>query len=145
MKTNLLSFAAAALLGGFTLAGTSAQAQNSIGAAQQQGRGAYVSKNPATECMTNQLLGLPGLTANDCVPMKQTKLVVTPSGNVMSVWKGTAPANARPKQALTHTSTWTETQNGVTVTYPTEAVTQPDGSVTLTLTQKKVAGFQKKK
>lgn len=63
--------------------------------------------------------------------------MVTPSGNAMSVWKGTVPEAARPSQRLIYKSTWTEKNNdGVTRTYNTVAVTQPSGEVKLTLTDK---------
>ncbi|MBC6696838.1 hypothetical protein [Hymenobacter sp. BT190] len=111
-------------------------AQNRIGGAVQQGKGAYVQKTSQPDCITNSLLGISALGA-DCLQMQQTKFVVTPSGNAMSVWTGTVAAASRPAKRTVFNSTWTETLNdGVTRTYDTEAVTDPSGAVKLTLTDK---------
>jgi len=120
---------------GLTLGSTAASAQNRIGGAVQQGSGAYVQKTDRAECITNALLGVPNL--GSCLTMTQEKFMVTPSGNAMSVWKGTVPEAARPAQRLVHNATWSETNNdGVTRIYVTEAVTMPDGSIKLTLNDK---------
>ncbi|GAA4507930.1 hypothetical protein GCM10023172_39280 [Hymenobacter ginsengisoli] len=126
----------ALLLIGLSLGTTTVHAQNRIAGAVQQGNGAYVQKTDRTTCITSQLLGVSGL--GSCLDMRQDKFMVTPSGNAMSVWTGTLPASvAHPAQRLTYNSTWTETNNdGVTRTYDTVAVTDPNGSVKLTLTDK---------
>ncbi|ALD21321.1 hypothetical protein AM218_08950 [Hymenobacter sp. DG25A] len=70
--------------------------------------------------------------------MSQVKFIVTPSGNATSVWAGTVPVAARPAQRLIYKSTWKETSDdGITRIFDTIAVTEPDGSVKLTLTDKK--------
>lgn len=135
MKSFLHKIIGGLFLAGLTLGGTSARAQAHIEGAVQQGKGAYVQKTDRTECITNTLLGVPGL--GSCLTMTQEKFMVTPSGNAMSVWKGVVPAAARPTQQLVHNATWTEANNdGVTRTYSTVAVTMPDGSIKLTLTDK---------
>ena len=119
---------------GLTLGSTAASAQNRIEGAVQQGNGAYVQKTDRSECITNSLLGLAGIS---CLPMTQEKFMVTPSGNAMSVWRGTAPEASRPAQRFVKNATWSELNNdGVTRTYDTESVTMPDGSVKLTLLDK---------
>ena len=111
------------------------RAQNHIEGAVQQGNGAYVQKTDRTVCITNTLLGISGI--GNCLAMNQEKFMVTPSGNAMSVWKGTVPAAARPTQRTVKNATWSETNNdGVTRTYDTVAVIMPDGSVKLTLLSK---------
>ncbi|OWP63720.1 hypothetical protein CDA63_08005 [Hymenobacter amundsenii] len=111
-------------------------AQKRIAAATQQGNGAYVQKVDRNVCITNSLLGIPNLEGG-CLTMNQDKFLVTPSGNAMSVWTGTVSEANRPATRLVYNSTWTETNNdGVTRTYDTVAVTEPDGSVKLSLNDK---------
>ena len=143
MKKSVHQFAAVMLLAGFGLVSSSAYAQKptgqkSIGAAVQQGNGAYVSKTASPECMGNSLLGVPTLPASACVNMNQVKFIVTPSGNSTSVWKGIVPAESRPKERVIFNSTYTEVTEGITKgqVYNTTAVTEPSGEVTLTLTLK---------
>ena len=120
---------------GLTMSGSIGYAQNRIAGAVQQGNGAYVQKTDRSVCIGNQLLGVPGL--GSCLTMQQEKFMVTPSGNAMSVWKDIVPTSARPAQRLVFNSTWSETNNdGITRTYDTVAVTEVDGSVKLTLTDK---------
>ena len=134
MKNSAKTIIASLFFLALTLGGTAARAQNRIGGAVQQGKGAYVQKTDGTECITNSLLGLTGI---ECLPMTQVKFLVTPSGNAMSVWQGTAPEASRPAQRLVKNATWSERNNdGVTRTYDTEAVTMADGSVKLTLRDK---------
>jgi len=134
MKSVIKHITAALFFFVLTVGGNSARAQNRIGGAVQQGKGAYVQKSDYNECITNSLLGLTGI---DCLPMTQVKFMVTPSGNAMSTWQGTVPAASRPAQRLVKNATWTERNNdGVTRTYDTEAVTTPDGSIKLTLIDK---------
>ena len=135
MKNFLHKIIGGIFLTGLTLGSINARAQNHIEGAVQQGKGAYVQKTDRTQCITNTLLGVPGL--GSCLSMSQEKFMVTPSGNAMSVWTGVVPAAACPTQRLVHNATWTELNNdGVTRTYETVAVTMPDGSVKLTLTDK---------
>ena len=134
MNTILKKTVGALLFIGLTLGTNAVSAQNRIGSAVQQGNGAYVQKNDHAQCIGSALLGIPQL--GNCLDMTQEKFIVTPSGNSMSVWKGTVPVAARPTQRLVYNSTWTETLNGVTRTYDTEAVTMPDGSIKLTLKDK---------
>ncbi|MFC6222708.1 hypothetical protein ACFP2F_05600 [Hymenobacter artigasi] len=134
MQNFLKNTAVSLLFLALTAGATTARAQNRIEGAVQQGQGAYVQKSTRTECITNSLLGLNGL---NCLTMTQEKFMVTPSGNAMSVWQGTVPVESRPAQRLVKNATWTESNNdGVTRTYNTEAVTMPDGSIKLTLTDK---------
>lgn len=128
--------ATAVLFAGLALSGNAAQAQNKISTAVQQGNGAYILKNDYESTIGNGLLGLPNLPTSAVIPMKQVKAVFTPSGNSMTVWKGTAPEANRPTQRLVFNSTWTETINGVVYNCLTEAVTMPNGDITLTLTDK---------
>ena len=135
MKYFIKKISAVVLFIGLTMSGSVGHAQNRIAGAVQQGNGAYVQKTDRSTCIGNQLLGVPGL--GSCLTMQQEKFMVTPSGNAMSVWKGVVPASARPAQRLVFNSTWTETNNdGVTRAYNTVAVTEVDGSVKLTLTDK---------
>lgn len=134
MNTVLKNIAAAFLFIGLATGSTAVSAQNRIGGAVQQGKGAYVQKSDRSECIGNTLLGVPGLSS--CLTMTQEKFLVTPSGNSMAVWQGTVPEASRPAKRLVYNSTWTETTNGTTRTYDTEAVTMPDGSVKLTLKDK---------
>ena len=143
MNTTLKKIAGALLFIGLTLGTTAVNAQNSIGSAVQQGNGAYVQKSDHSQCIGNALLGVPNL--GNCLDMTQEKFLVTPSGNSMSVWKGTVPVAARPAQRLVYNSTWTETLSGVTRTYDTEAVTMPDGSSKLTLKDKPNGNGKNKK
>ncbi|MCC2546330.1 hypothetical protein LJY25_07730 [Hymenobacter sp. BT175] len=134
MKNLLQSLAAGALLS-FAIGSTSAQAQSTISGATQQGNGAYMLKTESRICITNTLLGVTGL--GSCLDMNQEKFLITPSGHAMSVWKGVVPASARPAQRLVYNSTWTETtSDGVVRNYNTVAVTDPNGTITLTLTDK---------
>jgi hypothetical protein len=136
MKNHLRFFASSFAFAGLLLCGTPVFAQNRIEAAAQQGKGAYVQKTDRTDCITNSLLGVTSL-GSGCLEMQQTKFLVTPSGNAMSVWTGTLAANARPAKRTVFNSTWTETNNdGVSRTYDTVAVTEPSGMVKLTLTDK---------
>ncbi|MCI1188847.1 hypothetical protein MON38_15595 [Hymenobacter sp. DH14] len=135
MKSFLHKIIGGFFLTGLVLGNSSVRAQAHIEGAVQQGKGAYVQKTDRTECITNTLLGVPGI--GRCLPMSQEKFMVTPSGSAMSVWKGVVPATARPTQRLVYNATWTEANNdGVTRTYNTVAVTMPDGSVKLTLMDK---------
>lgn len=132
---SLQKIAGATFFAALSLAATSLQAQNTIAGAVQQGNGAYVQKTERGDCITNTLLGLPG--GISCVNMTQDKFMVTPSGNAMSVWTGTVPETSRPSKRLVYNSTWQETNNdGVTRSYNTVAVTEPSGSIKLTLTDK---------
>lgn len=145
MKSFAQKIAGAILLVGLSFGAHEATAQktktkqkgnpDTIGRAVQQGNGAYVAKSDVDQCMGGGLLGLQNLP-NGCLQMTQTKLMVTPSGHRMSVWEGTAPAEARPQQRTVFNSTWTETVEGVTTTYDTQAVTDPNGKVTLSLNYK---------
>ncbi|GAB3223645.1 hypothetical protein GCM10027346_02870 [Hymenobacter seoulensis] len=135
MKNLIQKISAAALFAGLSFSASSLQAQNTIAGAVQQGNGAYVQKTERGDCITNSLLGLPG--GIPCLNMTQEKFMVTPSGNAMSVWTGTVPATSRPAKRTVYNSTWTEKNNdGVTRTYNTVAVTEPSGSIKLTLTDK---------
>ena len=127
--------AAVLLVIGLMCGSLAGYAQDRIGGAVQQGNGAYVQKTDRSTCIGNQLLGVPGL--GSCLTMQQEKFLITPSGNAMSVWKGTVPATARPAQRLVFNSTWSEANSdGVTRNYDTVAVTEVDGSIKLTLTDK---------
>ncbi|MBH8557578.1 hypothetical protein [Hymenobacter negativus] len=118
---------------GLTLSGLVAHAQTGNQEGGAKGKGAFVRKVDYTDCIPNSLLGVSGL--NSCLTMSQSKFVLTPSGNAMSVWQGTVPATARPSQRVVYNSTWNETdQRGVPHSYNTEAVTMPDGTIKLTLT-----------
>jgi hypothetical protein len=135
VKNLIQKLAGATFFLGLSLGATAVQAQNTIGGAVQQGKGAYVFKSTYTECITNSLLGLPG--GIPCLDMTQEKFLVTPSGNATSVWTGTVPATARPSKRVVYNSTWQETLNdGVLRTYNTVAVTEPSGVIKLTLTDK---------
>lgn len=136
MKNHLRFVASSFAFAGLLLLGTPSFAQNRIEGAVQQGQGAYVQKTDRTDCINNSLLGVPAL-GTGCLQMQQTKFMVTPSGNAMSVWTGTVAADARPAKRTVFNSTWTETNNdGVTRAYDTVAVTEPSGMVKLTLTDK---------
>ncbi|GAA4019802.1 hypothetical protein GCM10022408_37440 [Hymenobacter fastidiosus] len=136
MKTLHQLTAHALVFIGLVLGGTAAQAQNTIGGAVQQGNGAYVQKTDRKVCITNTLLNVSGI--GSCLDMTQEKFMVTPSGNSMSVWTGTVPAASRPVKRQVFNSTWTETFNdGITRNYETVAVTNPNGTIKLTLTDKK--------
>ena len=116
-----------------TLGGPAAHAQTGNQEGGAKGKGAFVRKVDYTDCIPNSLLGISGL--NNCLTMSQSKFVLTPSGNAMSVWQGTVPEPSRPSQRVVYNSTWNETdQRGVPHSYNTEAVTTPDGSIKLTLT-----------
>ncbi|MCA8830288.1 hypothetical protein [Hymenobacter pini] len=133
MKSFVQKITAVAFFAGLSTA-TSLHAQNTISGAVQQGNGAYIQKNERTECITNALLGIPGIS---CLNMTQEKLLGTPSGNIMSVWVGTVPAASRPSKRVVYNSTWQETTtDGVARSFNTVAVTEPSGTVKLTLTNK---------
>lgn len=138
---------AAGLLFGLVAFGSSAHAQANVTAATQQGNGAYVVKTDREASIQNSLLGVTGLPAGGYLPMRQTKFVVTPSGNSMAVWEGTVPAEARPTQRITYRSTYTETEAGPLQgkVYDTVAVTEPNGATKLTLTMKPNGKGGKKK
>ena len=133
MKSFLQKISVALLFTGLTLGGSAANAQTGNQEGGSKGKGAFVRKVDYTDCIPNSLLGVPGL--NSCLTMSQEKYVLTPSGNAMSVWMGTVPAASRPSQRVVYNSTWNETdQRGVAHSYETVAVTMPDGSIKLTLT-----------
>ncbi|GAA3938736.1 hypothetical protein [Hymenobacter algoricola] len=138
MKKLIQKLASAVLFVGLTLAGNAALAQNRIGDAVQQGKGAYVLKTERAECMTNTLLGIPTVPANGCVNMTQEKFIVTPSGNSFATWKGTLPENQRPAQRVVFNSTYTEVVDGPTKgqVYNSVATTETSGAVTLTFERK---------
>ena len=144
MKTLLSKIAAVALFAGASLAGSAAHAQNAVRTAVQQGNGgAFVSKTDKVYCIYNDGLGIPGLAPTDCIPLTQTKLLITPSGRSESVLKGTLPANvARPTERIVFNSTYTETTPGPTLgrTYQTVAVIETDGSVTYSGTLENTKG-----
>ncbi|GAB2862938.1 hypothetical protein [Hymenobacter ruber] len=118
---------------GLILSGPVAHAQTGNQEGGAKGKGAFVRKVDYTDCIPNSLLGVSGL--NGCLTMSQSKFVLTPSDNAMSVWQGTVPTTARPSQRVVYNSTWNETdQRGVPHSYNTEAVTMPDGTIKLTLT-----------
>jgi hypothetical protein len=134
MKSFVQKITAVAFFAGLSFNATFVQAQNAIGGAVQQGNGAYVQKAERADCINNNLLGIPG--GIPCLTMTQEKFMVTPSGNSMSVWTGTVPASARPAKRVVYNSTYQETVNGVTRNYNTEAITEPSGTIKLTLTAK---------
>lgn len=136
MKSFLQKTSGAVLFALLVLGSSSLKAQNKIAGAVQQGNGAYVQKYDRPLCVGNSFLGIPNLPTN-CLDMTQEKFLVTPSGNAMTVWVGTVPAASRPTQRLVFNSTWTETNNdGVTCKYDNVAVTEPNGTVRLTMTDK---------
>ncbi|NVO86800.1 hypothetical protein [Hymenobacter terrestris] len=145
MKT-LQRIVAASLVFGLASFGLSAQAQSNITSATQQGKGAYVTKTDREAGIQNALLGILSLPTDGYLPMRQTKFVITPSGNSMAVWEGTVPAEARPAQRVTYRSTYTETEAGPLQgkIYDTVAVTEPNGSIKLTLTMKQNGKGKKK-
>lgn len=138
MKTVNQYLAALTLFTGLSLAGNTAWAQKTYGGAPQRGNGAYVLSEETTQCLPNSLLGVPALAASDCVTMTREKLVATPSGKATIVWRGTVPANARPAQRVVFNSTFTENTHSESLgrVYDTVAITNPDGSITLTLNDK---------
>ncbi|KAA9333281.1 hypothetical protein F0P96_09910 [Hymenobacter busanensis] len=139
MKTAIQKFSALLLLIGATLSGSTVLAQQSVRTAVQQGNGAFVHKTDKVYCIGNTALGIPGLAPSECINMTQTKFVITPSGNSISVLEGTLPANVpRPAQRVVFNSTYTETAEGPTKgrVYDTVAITEPDGRVTYTGTLK---------
>ncbi|MCB2410793.1 hypothetical protein [Hymenobacter lucidus] len=137
---NFLQNASATFTIVLLLAGsTSLQAQNRIDGTNlvQQGNGAYVQKTDRALCIGNSLLGIPSIPANGCVNMTQEKFMFTPSGHAMAVWTATLPEAQRPAQRVVFNSTWTETNSdGVTRTYTNVTVTEPNGSVKLTMNDK---------
>ncbi|WP_125932630.1 hypothetical protein [Hymenobacter glacialis] len=138
MNIILQKISVALLFTGLTLGSTAVQAQTGNQEGGSKGKGALVRKVDYTECITNSLLGIPG--GSPCLTMSQEKYVLTPSGNAMSVWQGTVAATARPSKRRVYNSTWNETdQRGVFHSYTTVAVTSSDGSIKLTLTDKKDA------
>ncbi|PJJ52779.1 hypothetical protein [Hymenobacter chitinivorans] len=139
MKNRTHNFFSALLFAGLVIAGSSVQAQNKkIGAAVQNGNGAYVLKTDRSVCMTNTLLGLSTLPSTGCVNMTQEKFIVTPSGNSSAIWRGTVPEGQRPAQRVVYNSTYVEVAEGPTkgATYNTVATTEPSGAVTLTFDRK---------
>jgi hypothetical protein len=138
MKLLIQKFAGALLFVGLTLAGNATLAQNRIGDAVQQGKGAYVLKTERAECMTNTLLGIPTLPASGCVNMTQQKFIVTPGGNSFATWVGTLPEGQRPAQRVVYNSTYTEVAEGPTKgqVYNSVATTEPSGAITLTFERK---------
>jgi hypothetical protein len=136
MSSFLKKTSAVALFSALSLGGTNAWAQNTYGGVPQKGNGAFVLKEESTQCLPNSLLGVPALAATDCVTMTREKLVATPSGKASIVWRGTVPAAARPAQRVVFNSTFTENTHAESIgrVYNTVAVTEPNGSITLTLT-----------
>lgn len=136
MKSFLKKIASVALFSALSLGGTHAWAQNTYGGVPQRGNGAFVLKEESTQCLPNSLLGVPALAATDCVTMTREKLVATPSGKATIVWRGTVPETARPAQRVVFNSTFTENTHAESLgrVYNTVAVTEPNGSITLTLT-----------
>lgn len=136
MKIFIQKLVAVTFFASLSLIASPLKAQSTIAGAVQQGKGAYVQKVDRSECITNSLLGIPGGMA--CLDMTQEKFLVTPSGNAMAVWTGTVPATARLGKRTVYNSTWQETTNdGVTRSYDTVAITDPSGTIKLTLTDKK--------
>ncbi|MDQ2795246.1 MAG: hypothetical protein M3Y12_14740 [Bacteroidota bacterium] len=138
MKNLVQRIAGVVFFAAVSLGGRTASAQNTYGGVPQRGNGAYVLKEETTQCLPNSLLGVPALASTDCVTMTREKLVATPSGNVTIVWRGTVPATARPAQRVVFNSTFTENTHAESLgrVYDTVAITNPDGGITLTLTDK---------
>ncbi|SHL40734.1 hypothetical protein [Hymenobacter psychrotolerans] len=147
MNSFLKKISAVALFSALSLGGTNAWAQNTYGGVPQRGNGAFVLKEESTQCLPNSLLGVPALAATDCVTMTREKLVATPSGKATIVWRGTVPVAARPAQRVVFNSTFTENTHTESLgrVYDTVAITDPNGSITLTLTDRdKTKGRGKK-
>lgn len=138
MKNLVQRLAGFGFVLGLSLGGNVARAQATYGGVPQRGNGAFVLKEESTQCLPNSLLGVPALGSTGCVTMTREKLVATPSGKAVIVWRGIVPENVRPAQRVTFNSTFTENTHTESLgrVYNTVAITEPNGSITLTLTDK---------
>ena len=135
MKILQKSIASALLLAGLSFS-SAAVAQNRVGAATQQGNGAFVAKENTVFCMPNTMVKeLTGVTlaADGCTNFTTLRYNITPSGNSKSVITAVLPEGSRPTQQTTYNATYTEHVQGPTFgkVYDTVAVIEPDGKVTI--------------